>query len=187
MSQMGRIQTLARYRLMSRTSNRSLLMTIILLLPGCASDVQLPVGQLPLDPVTFFLGRSYGDAKLHKIFGTTAQVRVESIGRKQDGALVLDQTIREAHHPSRTRQWLIRKVGPNEYSGTLTDAAGPVQISVQGPRAYINYKMNGALVVRQQLALQSDGTTVLNRLDVFKFGIRVATLQETIRKPRLNR
>jgi hypothetical protein len=42
--------------------------------------------------------------------------------------------------------------------------------------------MKGGLEVEQQLALQSDGRTVLNRLEVKKFGARLATLNETITK-----
>ena len=42
--------------------------------------------------------------------------------------------------------------------------------------------MKGGLEVRQQLALQSDGRTILNRLSVRKFGLEVAYLDETIRK-----
>jgi len=57
-----------------------------------------------------------------------------------------------------------------------------VNVSVVGPRAYIKYRMSEGLTVGQLLALQSDGKTLLNRLHVRKFGIRVATVDETIRK-----
>ena len=42
--------------------------------------------------------------------------------------------------------------------------------------------MKGGLKVDQKLTLQSDGRTLLNRLKVEKFGVRVATVEETIRK-----
>ena len=79
----------------------------------------------------------------------------------------------------------MRGVSPNNYSGTLTEATGPVQFTILGPRAYINYTMKGGLHVNQQLALQSDGSTILNELEVHKFGVRVATLNETISKASL--
>ena len=44
--------------------------------------------------------------------------------------------------------------------------------------------MKKGFMVRQELALQPDGLTVLNRLEVFKLGVRVAWLDETIRKER---
>jgi hypothetical protein len=55
-------------------------------------------------------------------------------------------------------------------------------VEVAGPRATIRYRMKSGLAVAQQLALQPGGRTLLNRLTVTKFGIRVATLDETIRK-----
>lgn len=76
----------------------------------------------------------------------------------------------------------MRPGSAGHYSGTLTDAEGPVQFTVAGPRASIRYTMKGGLKVEQQLALQSDGNTILNRLEVHEFGVRVATLSETIRK-----
>jgi hypothetical protein len=42
--------------------------------------------------------------------------------------------------------------------------------------------MRGGLDVDQQLTLQGDGKTLLNRLHVRKFGVRVAVVEETIRK-----
>ena len=42
--------------------------------------------------------------------------------------------------------------------------------------------MKHGLTVQQQLAEQPDGRTILNRLVVSKLGVRVATLNETIRK-----
>jgi hypothetical protein len=65
----------------------------------------------------------------------------------------------------------------------LTDAVGNVEGWVDGPRLYIRYAMKHGLTVQQQLAEQPDGQTVLNRLVVYKLGVRVATLTETIRKP----
>ena len=50
-----------------------------------------------------------------------------------------------------------------------------------GPRATIRYAMKGGLQVRQQLALQTDGRTLLNHLEVRKWGVRVARVEETIR------
>jgi hypothetical protein len=76
----------------------------------------------------------------------------------------------------------MRQIGPGRFTGTLTDAVGPASIEVAGARATIRYRMKGGLDVSQQLALQPGGRTVLNRLTVTKFGIRVATLDETIRK-----
>lgn len=150
---------------------------------GCANDSALPAaGSENLDPIAFFAGRSHGEGSLDTLLDSPVQVRVDSIGRVRGKTLILDQTIRQGDKPPRGRRWTMRPVAPNRLSGTLTDATGPVQVTTAGPRAYIRYTMKNGYQVEQQLALQSDRTTVLNRLDVMKFGLRVATLDETIRK-----
>jgi hypothetical protein len=55
-------------------------------------------------------------------------------------------------------------------------------VTTDGPRASIAYRMRDGLGVRQQLALQGDGRTLFNHLTVTKWGIRVATVRETIRR-----
>lgn len=142
----------------------------------------MPAGTQALDPVAFFLGRTHGDAELHKLFANAVQVKIDSVGRKQDDRFVLDQTTKQGEQAPKARRWLMRQVGPNHYSGTLTDATGPVDIMVKGSLASIHYNMSGGLAVQQHLAVQPDGRTMLNKLSVTKFGIRVATLQEVIRK-----
>ena len=150
---------------------------------GCATSVVLPAGSgAALDPIAFFTGRTQGAGQLDRLFSSPVTVTVDSVGRRQGDTLILDQTIREGEKPPRVRRWTMRRVAPNRYTGTLTDAEGPVQIVVTGPRADIRYRMESGLGVHQQLALQSDGRTVLNRLQVEKFGLGLATLNETIRK-----
>lgn len=119
---------------------------------------------------------------MHKLFDKPVHVSVDSVGRMSGDGLILDQTIREANKPPSLRRWTIRRVAQDRYTGTLTDAVGPVTAEIAGPRAEIRYMMRHGLIVQQQLAQQRDGTTVLNRLVVRKFGARVATLNETIRR-----
>lgn len=76
----------------------------------------------------------------------------------------------------------MRQVAPGRYTGTLTDAAGPVVVTISGARADIRYRTKAGVDIAQQLLLQRDGTTIVNRLRAKEFGIRVATLDETIRK-----
>lgn len=150
---------------------------------GCATSVMLPAASgASLDPIAFFTGRTHGEGELDKLFSSPVKVTVDSIGRRQGDTLILDQTIREGEKPPRVRRWTIRRVAANRYTGTQTDAEGPVHVVITGPRADISYRRADGLGVHQQLALQSDGRTLLNRLEVEKFGLRVATLDESIRK-----
>lgn len=156
---------------------------LVLVVSGRAtSAIQASGPGTPFDPIAFFTGRTQGEGELDKLFSSPVKLTVDGVGRRQGDALVLDQTIREGAKPSRVRRWTMRRIAPNEYSGSLTDAEGPVHVTVTGPRAHIRYTMRGGLKVDQKLDLQSDGRTLLNRLKVTKLGVRVATVDETIRK-----
>lgn len=134
-------------------------------------------------PERFFAGRGHGEATLKVILRRRVPVRVESEGRvARDGTLVLDQTIREGDKPARIRQWRIRDVGGGRYTGTLTDAVGPVTGTATGNRLTLRYTMRGGMKVRQALYLTPDGRAARNRLTVSKFGLRVAVLDERITK-----
>ncbi len=150
---------------------------------GCASNAALPASSgTTFNPIAFFAGRTHGDATLDTLVESPVRVTVNSVGRVQGNTLILDQAIRTADQPARMRRWTMRPVSPNRFSGTLTDAIGPVHGTTAGPRAYIRYTMKGGFQVEQQLALQRGGKVVLTRLEVTQMGVRVATLEETIRK-----
>jgi hypothetical protein len=154
---------------------------LALSLGGCTT-VDLPAGSAPLDPIGFFSGVSHGEGTLDTLIARPVRVSVASQGFPELGGLKLVQRIREGEKPERVRTWTMRKSGPSSYTGTLTDAEGPVAIVVEGPRALVRYTTPSGLRIQQQLALQADGRTILNRLHAYKFGIRVAVLDETIRK-----
>lgn len=156
---------------------------LALAVPGCTSSVVLPAtGSAEFDPMSFFAGHTHGQGTLKKLFSSPVRVTVDSVGNLHGDTLILEQTIREGDKAPSVRRWTIRRVAPNLYSGTLTDAVGAVGVEVTGPRAYIHYAMKHGLRVEQQLAWQGDGSTVLNRLVVHKFGASVATLDERIQK-----
>ena len=168
---------------MTRIRSTLLIAAAMLAVCGCAKNVTLPAAHnAEFQPIAFFQGHSHGEGQLRKLFGSPVNVSVDSVGRMRNGTLVLDQTIQESGKPPSTRRWIIVRAGPAQYAGTLTDAVGNVDGRVEGPRLYIRYAMKHGLTVQQQLAEQPDGRTVLNRLDVYKLGVRVATLHETIRK-----
>ena len=161
---------------------RAVLLALIVALGGC-TNIVLPADPAEkLDPIAFFSGRSHGNAVLKVAFASPRRVTVESFGTREGDVLLLRQAIREEGKAPRWREWRIRPVGPGRYTGTLTDAEGPVTITVQGPRGLIRYRMKTGMAVEQQLALQPGGRTLLNHMVVTKWGVRVARLDETIRK-----
>ena len=80
------------------------------------------------------------------------------------------------------RRWVLGNAGPSQWQGSLTDASGPVRVKSSKNSGVIRYRMNNGMDVEQQLRLQPGGRMLLNRLTVTKFGVRVAWLDETIRK-----
>ena len=156
-----------------------------LALSGCAGPAPLPppAPQPVLDPAAFFTGRTQGTGTMDTLLGGTEPVRVESVGtRPEPGRLILDQRIWKGDEQPRNRRWVLRQAAPNRWTGTLTEATGPVSVVANGNSAVIRYPMEGGLEVEQQLRLQPGGRTLLNRLTARKWGMPVAWLEETIRK-----
>lgn len=153
----------------------------------CALLAALPISapaQAPaarsFDAVAFFTGNTSGEGRLKKMFSTAQATRVTGRGRVEDGALVLDQTVSIAGEPTRERQWRLRALAPGRWSGTLSDAKGPVVASAAGMVLTIAYTSSDGMGIAQKVTLAPDGRSARNRMTVRKLGIAVATLDETI-------
>jgi hypothetical protein len=136
------------------------------------------------DPVAFFSGRTEGIGTLDEVMASPKATHVTGTGSLQAGGLfVIDQTVKIAGEPVQTRQWQLRQTAPGKFSGTLSDAKGPVTGVVTGHRMKIGYTMKkGGMKVEQVLTLAADGKSLSNSMKVRKLGILVATMIETIRK-----
>jgi hypothetical protein len=136
-----------------------------------------------LDMTAFFTGRTHAENVMKIVFNRPSRLVVDSIGGKGDrGDFVLIDTVREEGKPVRTRKWIMRPNGANRFTGSLSDATGPVDVTVSGRRAVIRYTMKGGLKVIQLTDLQADGRTLSNHVVVRKFGLRFASVDGTIRK-----
>lgn len=136
-----------------------------------------------LDMTAFFTGRTHAENVLRVVFKRPARLVVDSVGGKGDrGDFVLIDTVQEEGKPHRTRKWVMRPVGPDRFTGVLSDAIGPVNVVVAGSEATIRYTMKGGLNVIQQLELLGDGRTLTNKVVVRKFGLKFATVEGKIRK-----
>ena len=109
---------------------------------------------------------------------------VDSVGgHNKEGEFVLIDTVREEGKPERTRTWVMHPVGPNHFTGVLSDAIGPVDVTVSGDSAVITYVMkDGHLKIVQRIQLQDDGRSVSNHVIAKKFGMTFAHVDGTIRK-----
>jgi len=157
-----------------------------LFLAGCVSTPRVPVAAAaPLfDVERFFTGRTEGRGVLQVAFSGDQRIVVQGRGRVEaDGTLVLDQRVEREGEQPQQRRWRIRRVAPGRYTGTLSDAQGPVTGIVDGNRLELRFQMKrGGLDARQWLVLQPDGRGALNHMTISKLGVTVASLEETIVK-----
>ncbi|HEY0324671.1 MAG TPA: DUF3833 family protein [Allosphingosinicella sp.] len=131
----------------------------------------------------FFAGRTEGSGSVRIIMSGTSAVRTQGRGRiLSDGSLHLDHVVNQEGEPERRRTWQMRRSGPGRYTGTISDARGPVAGEVSGNRLHITYRTREGYSVDQWITFNADGRTASNQMTFRRMGIRVATLQETIRR-----
>ena len=141
-------------------------------------------GPRAFDMVAFFTGKTHADNVIKVGLGHPHKLIVDSVGgHNKEGEFILIDTVREEGKPDRKRTWAMKQVGPNHFSGSLSDAVGPVDVVVSGNSATIRYTMrDGGVKIVQQLRLQADGRTVSNHVDARKFGLKFGNVDGTIRK-----
>jgi hypothetical protein len=137
-----------------------------------------------LDLTAFFAGKSHADNVIRIALHAPHKLIVDSVGgHNKEGEFILIDTVREEGKPERTRTWVMHPVGPNHFTGVLSDAIGPVDVTVSGDSAVITYVMkDGHLKIVQRIQLQDDGRSVSNHVIAKKFGMTVAHVDGTIRK-----
>ena len=153
---------------------------VLALLGGSAADA---ADKPKLDMLAFFTGKTHAENVMKVVLKRPVKLTVDSIGGKGDrGDFVLIETVREEGKPERTRKWIMRSDGSNRFTGTLTDATGPVSVVVGGDTATIRYTMKGGLKVEQRLTLQADGKTLANHVIAKRLGLKFARVDGSVRK-----
>ena len=141
-----------------------------------------PAPAEPFDPVAFFRGRTRGEGTLKAAFSKPKTIIVDSIGSAaKDGALVLTQTIHEPGKQPRTRIWRMRRDSPGRYSGSISDAIGPVRVDAEPGAIRIRYKDKDRLDFDQRLT-PTGARQLRNRMTIKRFGVTIARYDEIIRK-----
>jgi hypothetical protein len=134
-------------------------------------------------PERFFVGRTEGVGTVQVIMSSRHGVRVHTRGRMdRDGALLLDQVVDEDGKPPRRRQWRLVRNGPNRFSGTISDARGPVTGQVNGNVLRLSYRSAEGPTVEHVITVRPDGRSAHNLTRFRRFGLNVATVEEEIRR-----
>ena len=85
--------------------------------------------------MAFFEGRTVTEGTTKVVMRKPYKVRSDGVGRiESDGTLLLVQKVVEDGKPLRERRWRIRQVAPNRFTGTMSDASGPVEVEKVGSR-----------------------------------------------------
>ena len=136
-----------------------------------------------IDPLRFFEGRSETDGTVKIMFKKT--YKTHSVGRgriEPDGSLTLVQRVEDEGKPAHERRWRIRAAGPGRFTGTMSEATGPVVIEQDGDGYRFRFKMKGNLAVEQWVTPLPGGKSARNRIRVRRFGMTVATTEGVIRR-----
>ena len=136
-----------------------------------------------LDMTGFFTGKTHADNVIKIALHAPHKLIVDSIGgRNKEGEFILIDTVQEEGKPVRKRTWAMHPVSPGHFTGSLSDAIGPVDVDVHGSSATITYVMrDGHLKIMQQLQMQPNGT-LANHVIAKKFGIKFGQVDGIVRK-----
>lgn len=130
----------------------------------------------------FFSSRFEGTGTVHIIFSGRQVIRDVGRGRMENGVLVIDQVVQQEGAEPRRRHWRIRRVGSNRFAGTITDVRGEVTGEISGNVLHLSFRSTHGPWVEQWITLHPNGRTAHNRMIFRRFGIQVATVEETIRR-----
>lgn len=134
-------------------------------------------------PLQFFNGKTEMVSTIKVIMKRPFGSRAIGTGRiLSDGSLSLAQQVFDDGEPTKQRNWKIRQIASGQYSGTMTEAVGPVVVAEVDGKYRFNYKMRGNLAVEQWMTPLPGGKAAKSVVTVRKFGMKVASSVGIIRK-----
>jgi hypothetical protein len=129
----------------------------------------------------FFVGCTQGRGVLKIVARRSRNVTVDSLGSLHpDGTLVVSQTVTQEGKLVTRRAWRLREAGSGQFVGTLSGATGPVTGAVSGGTLHLRFNMKGGFRAHQHLALNTDGSGLLNVMTIRKLGVVVGRLREEV-------
>lgn len=136
-----------------------------------------------LDPMRFFEGRteSIGTVKI----AMQKPFRSRAIGKGEilpDGSLRLVQRIEDQGQLPRERRWRIRKIDAGRYSGTMSEAKGPVTVEEIGGRYRFRFRMESSVSVEQWLTPAPGNRSAQSKITIRKYGVLVGRSEAVIHK-----
>ena len=164
-------------------SSRLLLAALPILLVGASASAGSSSSDVATDPLRFFEGRTESVSTVKLVMKKPYESRTSGIGEIKDGVLHLVQRVQEDGKPPFERRWRMRQVGPGRFSGTMSEAKGPVTAEEVNGRYRFRIKLKSNVSVEQWLTPMPGGKSAQSKLTIRKFGMVVGRSDGTIRKP----
>jgi hypothetical protein len=142
-----------------------------------------PAAAAQTDPMQFFEGRTESIGTVRLVMKKPFQSKAIGEGEiKPDGSLVLVQRVYDQGEQMRVRRWHMRRVGPGRYSGTMSEAKGPVTVEEIDGKYRFRFRMDGSVSVEQWLIPAPDGQSARSKITIRKYGIQVGSSNAVIHK-----
>jgi hypothetical protein len=138
---------------------------------------------MPANPLTFFEGRTESVSIVR--IAMKKPFRSRAIGKgqiKPDGSLELIQRVEDEGQQPRERRWRMRQVSQGHYTGTMSEANGPVTVEEIGGRYRFRFRMQGSVAIEQWLTPMPDGRSARSVITIRKYGIHVGNSDGYIHK-----
>jgi len=174
---------------MSRQSTSTLATRILLTaLPiallgasGAASAEAERIARLG-DPMSFFDGRTEGVSTVKVLMKKPFRSKTIGDGDIHGGVLTLVQKVVEDGKPPYDRKWKMRQASPGKFTGSMSEAVGPVIAEEVGGKYRFRFKMKGNLTIEQWLTPLPGGKEAISKVSIRKYGMKVGSSDGTIRK-----
>ena len=134
------------------------------------------------DPLRFFEGRTESTSTVKLIMKKPFRSRSLGNGEIDDGVLNLVQRVHDEGKAPFERKWRMRQVGAGRFTGTMSEAVGPVTVDEVDGSYRFRFKIKGNVTIEQWLMPQPGGRTAKSRTHIRKFGMTVGRSEGTIRK-----
>ena len=134
------------------------------------------------DPMRFFEGRTESLSTIKVMTRKPYRSRTIGSGEISDGVLRLVQRVHEDGKAPYDRHWRMRQVAPGRFSGTMSEAKGPVTAEEFNGRYRFRFKMKGNVAIEQWLTPMPGGKAAESKVTIRKFGMTVGRSDGTIRK-----
>jgi hypothetical protein len=162
--------------------NRLTLASLPIALLGASASAVVSENRQSTDPMRFFEGRTESVSTVKLIMRKPYESRSLGRGEIDSGVLELVQRVQDEGKAPYNRQWRMRQVSPGRFSGTMTEAAGPVVADEIGGRYRFRFRMKGNLSIEQWLTPLPGGREAQSKISIRKFGMIVGRSEGTIRK-----